>query len=187
MTCINHIYILVQRIPSVKTLAVPKFGVFSSNDMEKVHVAYFIFRVTSGQERITADILQNKSEKISARVSAIIISEGLRGYVILEAEDETAARELIADEPHMKGMLSKPLSDEDLKKMLEVKKVVQEIGINDIVEFVGGPFKGYKAKVLKVEPTKEEITVELMDVAVPIPVTTKSSSAKIVQKAEKVA
>ena len=51
---------------------------------------------------------------------------------------------------------------------------------------MSGPFKGYKAKVIKVEQTKEEITVELMDVAVPIPVTTKSSIARIVQKAEKV-
>lgn len=147
---------------------------------------YFIVRVTSGQERITADILQNKAEKTSSLASSIIIAEGMRGYLILEAEDENAARELIADEPHMKGMLSKPLGEEDLKKMLDAKKVVQDIGVKDIVEFMGGPFKGYKAKVLKVEPAKEEITVELMDVAVPIPVTTKASTAKIVQKAEKV-
>ena len=147
---------------------------------------YFIVRVTSGQERITADILQNKAEKTGSLASSIIIAEGMRGYLILEAEDENVARELIADEPHMKGMLSKPLGEEDLKKMLDAKKVVQDIGVKDIVEFMSGPFKGYKAKVLKVEPTKEEITVELMDVAVPIPVTTKASTAKIVQKAEKV-
>lgn len=110
----------------------------------------------------------------------------MRGYLILEVQDENAARELILDEPHVKGILPKPLSEEDLNKMLEVKKVAQEIGVNDIIEFVSGPFKGYKAKVIKVEHTKEEITVELMDVAVPIPVTTKAGIARIVQKAEKV-
>ncbi len=147
---------------------------------------YFIVRVTSSQERITADILQNKIEKSTIPVYSIILSEGMRGYLILEAQDENAARELILDEPHVKGILSKPLGEEDLSKMLEVKKVAQEISANDIIEFVSGPFKGYKAKVMKVEPTKEEITVELMDVAVPIPVTTKASIARIVQKAEKV-
>lgn len=147
---------------------------------------YFIVRVTSSQERITADILQNKIEKSSIPVYSIILAEGMRGYLILEVQDENAARELILDEPHVKGILSKPLSEEDLNRMLEVKKVVQEIGVNDTIEFMSGPFKGYKARVIKVEPTKEEITVELMDVAVPIPVTTKASIARIVQKAEKV-
>ncbi len=147
---------------------------------------YFIVRVTSSQERITADILQNKIEKSTIPVYSIILSEGMRGYLILEARDENAARELILDEPHVKGILSKPLGEEDLTKMLEVKKVAEEISVNDIIEFVSGPFKGYKAKVMKVEPTKEEITVELMDVAVPIPVTTKAGIARILQKAEKV-
>jgi transcription termination/antitermination protein NusG len=147
---------------------------------------YFIVRVTSSQERITADILQNKIEKTSVPVFSIILAEGMRGYLILEVQDENAARELILDEPHVKGILSKPLSEEDLNRMLEVKKVIQEIGVNDTIEFMSGPFKGYKARVIKVEPTKEEITVELMDVAVPIPVTTKAGIARIVQKAEKV-
>jgi len=147
---------------------------------------YFIIRVTSSQERITADILQNKVEKLAVPVYAIILAEGMRGYLILEAQDENAARALILDEPHVKGILPKPLSEEDLNRMLEIKKVTQEIGVNDIIEFVSGPFKGYKAKVIKVEQAKEEMTVELMDVAVPIPVTTKSSIARIIQKAEKV-
>jgi transcriptional antiterminator NusG len=147
---------------------------------------YFIVRVTSSQERITADILQNKIEKSAVPVYSIILAEGMRGYLILEVQDENAARELILDEPHVKGILSKPLSEEELNRMLEVKKVIQEIGVNDTIEFMSGPFKGYKARVIKVEPTKEEITVELMDVAVPIPVTTKASIAKIIQKAEKV-
>jgi transcriptional antiterminator NusG len=81
-------------------------------------------------------------------------------------------------------MLPTPLGEAELDKMLSVKQSVQEIGINDMVEFMSGPFKGYKAKVRKVDSAKEEITVELMDVAVPIPVTTKSNMARVIQKAE---
>lgn len=147
---------------------------------------YFIVRVTSSQERITAYILQNKVEKSNTAVYSLIIAEGLRGYLILEAENENVARELILDEPHVKGILSKPLTEEDLTKMLAVKKIAQEIGVNDIVEFMSGPFKGYKAKVKKVDSAKEEITVELMDVAVPIPVTTKAGLARVIQRADKV-
>lgn len=147
---------------------------------------YFVVRVTSSQEKITADILENKVSKSTLPIHSIVLVEGMRGYLIVEADSEVATRELIMNEPHVKGMLSKPLSPEELEKMLEVKQHVQVAETNDIVEFLSGPFKGYKAKVMKIDASKDEMTVELMDVAVPIPVTTKSSIARIIQKAEKV-
>ncbi len=149
-----------------------------------VILMYLIVRVTSSQEKITADILENKAQKSNAHVYSIIMPEGMRGYLIIEAESESACRDLIMNEPHIKGMLPTPLGEAELDKMLSVKQSVQEIGINDMVEFMSGPFKGYKAKVRKVDSAKEEITVELMDVAVPIPVTTKSNMARVIQKAE---
>ena len=55
-----------------------------------------------------------------------------------------------------------------------------------MIEFINGPFKGYKAKVLKIDDQKNDLTVELMDVVVPIPITTKISSAKVIQKAKNI-
>jgi transcriptional antiterminator NusG len=145
---------------------------------------YFVIRVTSSQEKITLDILEKKAMKAGLPIYSMILVEGMRGYLIVEAKNEAACRDLIMNEPHVKGMLPKPLSEEELNKMIEIKRSAQEIGVNDVVEFLSGPFKGYKAKVIKVDPTKDEITVELMDVAVPIPVTTKSNTAKIIEKAQ---
>ncbi len=144
---------------------------------------YFVIRVTSSQEKITVDILESKVMKTNLPIYSIVLVEGMRGYIIVEAENEVACRDLIMNEPHVKGMLPKPLSEAELNAMLETKKSAQEISVNDIVEFLSGPFKGYKAKVIKIDQTKDEITVELMDVAVPIPVTTKSNTARVVEKA----
>ncbi|MDE1860175.1 MAG: transcription elongation factor Spt5 [Candidatus Micrarchaeota archaeon] len=147
---------------------------------------YFIIRVTASQEKITADILQNKIGKTTASIYSIIMPYGMRGYIIVEGENEIVIRELILNEPHVKGMLPTPLSEAELDKMLAAKQQVQQISVNDTVEFFTGPFKGYKAKVIKVDSSKEEITVELMDVAVPIPITTKSNMAKIIEHAKEV-
>jgi transcriptional antiterminator NusG len=144
---------------------------------------YFVIRVTSSQEKITVDILESKVMKTNLPIYSIVLVEGMRGYIIVEAENEVACRDLIMNEPHVKGMLPKPLSEAELNAMLETKKSAQEINVNDIVEFLSGPFKGYKAKVIKIDQTKDEITVELMDVAVPIPVTTKSNTARVIEKA----
>jgi transcriptional antiterminator NusG len=83
-------------------------------------------------------------------------------------------------------VLPKELSEDEVKKLIESKSHAIGIEKNDIVEFTTGPFKGYKARVLKMDETKDDITVELMDVVVPIPITTKMNTAKVIQKANKV-
>ena len=54
----------------------------------------------------------------------------------------------------------------------------------DVVELISGPFKGERAKVMRIDENKDELTVELTEVAVPIPVTIKASTIRLHQKAE---
>ena len=60
---------------------------------------------------------------------------------------------------------------------------VLSISKGDVVELVSGPFKGEKARVIKIDTNKDEVTVELTEVAVPIPVTIKANTIKVFQKA----
>jgi len=145
---------------------------------------YFVVKVTSGQERIVANMLQSKAGKGDQKVYSIMIVEGMRGYIIIEAEDELACREFVSKEHNVRGVLSKPLSQEEIDKLVSMPSKAQDIQKGDTVEFSTGPFKGYKAKVLKIDDTKNDMTVELMDVVVPIPITTKISTAKVIQKAK---
>ncbi len=146
---------------------------------------YFAVKVTSGQERIAANMLQNKIARMSdLGIYSILVIGGMKGYIIVEASDEVAIRTFITKEHNIKGVLPKPLSEEDLEKLLSAKKAEQPIAKDDTVEFLSGPLKGYKAKVLKVDEAKGEMTVLLMDVVVPMPITTKMGTAKIVQKAK---
>ena len=145
---------------------------------------YFVVKVTSGQERIVANMLQSKATKGDQKVYSIMIVEGMRGYIIIEAEDELACREFVSKEHNVRGVLSKPLSQEEIDKLVSMPSKAQDIQKGDTVEFSTGPFKGYKAKVLKIDDTKNDMTVELMDVVVPIPITTKINTAKVIQKAK---
>ena len=146
---------------------------------------YFVVKVTSGQERIAANILQNKISKVDLPIYSIIVVEGVRGYIILEAEDEVSARQFVTKGRSIRGVLPKSLSEEEVNKLIEVRSHAVGIEKGDTVEFTTGPFKGYKAKVLKVDDLKDDITVELQDVVVPIPITTKMNTAKVIQKANK--
>jgi len=51
------------------------------------------------------------------------------------------------------------------------KPIIETLGENDIVEVTGGPFKGMRAKVVRVDPSKEEVTVEILEAAFSLPIT----------------
>lgn len=140
----------------------------------------YAYRVTAGQESIVADLLYEKIKKTKiAAINAVVVSPRLKGYILVESSDELEAKRLITNVPHIKGVLHKSMKIDDIREMLESKP--QEIILNrgDLVEIISGPFKGEKAKVVRIDKEKEELTVELVEVAVPIPVTIKLATVKI--------
>lgn len=139
----------------------------------------FAFRVTAGQESIVADLLYEKIKKSNLPIGALIVSPNLKGYLIAESENESDARRAINNVPHVKGILHKTMQIQEIKELLESKPTEIVLNRGDLVEIIAGPFKGEKAKVVKIEKNSEEITVELVEVAVPIPVTIKLNTIKI--------
>ncbi len=132
--------------------------------------------------------MQNKFNRDSTQgVYSITVIGNIRGYIIVEGEREAAVKLFVADVQNVKGVLPTPVQQEEIDRLLSTKTTEQEIDSKDIIEFSSGPFKGYKAKVIKVDPIKSEVTVELMDVVVPIPITTKIDTVKIIQKDKKYA
>lgn len=141
-------------------------------------------RVTSGQEKIIAEILMKKSRAEKLDVYSIVHIENVKGYLFVEAVDENTVVKLIQKVKHIKGFLKRPITVAEIENLVKAEKqpaLIIESG--DIVEMSSGPFKGERAKVLKIDEAKDEITVELIEVAVPIPVTVKSKMVKLFQKA----
>ena len=63
----------------------------------------------------------------------------------------------------------------------QVKKEVN-IQKNDIAEIISGPFKREKCKIARVDHAKEEVVVELLEAAVPIPITVKMDAVKVIRR-----
>jgi transcriptional antiterminator NusG len=146
----------------------------------------YVYRVTTGQEKIILNMLMKKAKKENLKIYSIAHFEDLKGYILTEAEDEISARQAGIKIPHIKGVLEKPMDIKEIDSLIEASKPSSfNISKGDIVELIAGPFKGEKAKVIKVDTNKDEITVELSEVVVPIPVTIKANTVKIFQKVEK--
>lgn len=144
----------------------------------------FVYRVTAGQEKVVLDMLLKKVKKENLKIYSVAHFEDLKGYMIVEAEDELSARQAGLRIPHIKGVLDRPMELKDIEGMIAAAKpAVLSITKGDLVELISGPFKGEKARVIKIDTNKDEVTVELSEVAVPIPVTIKANTIKIFQKA----
>lgn len=128
------------------------------------------------------DFVVSNVQKKKLEVFAVIRPHGMRGYIFLEAEDKTAAEQAAFNVPYARGILPKSIDYEEIEHMLEQVKREISIKQNDIVEIVSGPFKSEKARVTRIDKTKEEVVVELLEAAVPIPITVKMDSVKVIRR-----
>jgi len=142
----------------------------------------FPVRTTVGQESLVVDILNNRIKSETLPIYSISVIPGLKGYVLIEAQDELTVRHAITNTPHVKGhgIVKGAVNVDELNSLLESKPLMQSIKLGAKVELIAGPFKGEKATVLRVNDTKEEVTVELLEAAVKIPVTIKAEHIRII-------
>jgi transcriptional antiterminator NusG len=50
------------------------------------------------------------------------------------------------------------------------------------VEVTGGPFKGMRAKITRVDKAKSEVTLELLEASFTLPITVDSDYVKLVER-----
>jgi transcriptional antiterminator NusG len=144
----------------------------------------FALRTTSNREDQVFDFVTANIEKKGLPIDSIIKAHGMRGYIFVEAENREFAEECYQKVPYARGLLPKPINYQEIEHMLEHVKIQINIIIGDVVEIISGPFKREEAKVTRLDLTKEEVVVELLEAAVPIPITVKMDSVKVIRREE---
>ncbi len=142
----------------------------------------FIIKVTTNKEEKAVDIIAERVNKKKINVFSVSRPHGLRGYVLLEAEDRESAEEAVFNLPYVKGIIGKTIGYEEIKNMVEPSATTVSIKEGDIVEMISEPFKKEKAKVLRIDKQKEEVVVSLLGAVVPLPVTVKIDNVKVVRR-----
>jgi transcription termination/antitermination protein NusG len=139
---------------------------------------FYAIRTTGGQERVVANVLQNKVKSKNIGIYSILLLENFKGYIIVEAPDANVAFQALAGVRHIRGQIRGELPFKDIEGYLIKKPVVTELAIDDTVEVIGGPFKAMKAKITRVDYEKQEATVVLLDSPYQIPVTVDANYLK---------
>jgi len=149
---------------------------------ENITTHIFALRTTANREDQVMDFLTSNCKKKKLAVYSVIRPHGMRGYIFLEADDKRIAEQAAFNVPYARGILPKEIDYSEIEHMLEQVKRDVNIRKNDIVEVISGPFKREKAKITRIDKAKEEVVVELLEAAVPIPITVKMDSVKVIRR-----
>jgi len=141
-----------------------------------------ILKTQMDQEKAVVDSLASKADIGEKDIYAILSPSTLRGYVFVEGMNTDRMRDKPRDIKKARNFLDDVTSFEEIDKYLTPLSTVVGIVEGDLVELINGPFKGEKARVHQIDEAKEEITVELIEAMVPIPVTVKGDSVRVIEK-----
>ena len=142
----------------------------------------YTLKTTANREGQVLDFVVNNVKKKGLNVYSVFHPHGMRGYVFIEAETKDDAQRSYQGVPYAKGLLRAPINYQEVEHMLEQAKAQMNIQNRDIVEIISGPFKGEKARITRIDEQKEEIVLELLESAVPIPITVKLDSVKVIRR-----
>jgi len=142
----------------------------------------FVVKVTTNKEDQAADLIKGRIEKKKLEVYSIIRPHGLRGYIIIEVANTENAERAVFNLPYVKGLIKKQITYKEIETMVKPVAATINIEKGDIVEMLTEPFKREKARVKRINKQKEEVVVELLEAAVPIPVTVKIDNVKVIRR-----
>jgi transcription termination/antitermination protein NusG len=142
----------------------------------------YAFRTLVGQEKNVARLLARNVKNSDLEVNSILVPDTLRGYILVESSSKLDMQDPALKVPNLRGSVEGEITFEEIKSFLNPEPVIASVKKGSIVELISGPFKGEKAKVVRIDESKEEVVLELIEAAIPIPVTVKGDQIRLIQK-----
>lgn len=147
-------------------------------------VSIFVVKTTANQERAVAALLEKAALRGRFDIRSVLVPEELKGYVLVETPHRENIEQAMAGLHHARSVVRGTTTMQDIAHFLVPKAMVTGISEGAVVEVTSGPFKGEKARIKRIDSGREEITVELFDALVPIPVTLRGDHVRVLSKEE---
>jgi len=134
-------------------------------------------RTTRGREKTAINASRSQIKTSDLDIKAVFHPEDLRGYIFIEGSEQ-AIRDLASEVRNINGVIDEEVNVSEIEKYLDEEEEDITLEVGDKVEVISGPFKGEEAKIDRVDEGNREVTIELLDAAVPIPTTVDIDSVR---------
>jgi len=151
----------------------------------KIPTSVFAVRTTAGQEKNVAKMIAIRVEISKLPIKAVLVPEMMKGYVFVEADGPHFVEQAITGVKHVRSRVPGLITFSEVERYIVSKPIIEELGVDDVVEVVGGPFKGMRAKITRIDKSKEEVTLELLEATFTLPITVHADYVRLVERAKK--
>ena len=156
-----------------------------TEEPRKIPTSVFAVRTTAGQEKNVAEMIASRVKTTKLPIKAVLVPEMMKGYVFVEATGPHFVEQVIAGVKHVRSRVPGLVTFSEVERYIVTKPIIEELGPEDVVEIVGGPFKGMRAKITRIDKTKEEVTLELLEATFTLPITVHADYVRLVERAKK--
>ncbi|MFH8132497.1 MAG: transcription elongation factor Spt5, partial [Candidatus Aenigmatarchaeota archaeon] len=101
----------------------------------------FTVKTVVGREEVVLNAIAAKAKSENLDIRALVHPEEIKGYIFVEGEIRDI-ESVVKAIPHVRGIIKRPIEIREIQRFLEPKKAEIELNKGDIVEIIGGPFKG---------------------------------------------
>ncbi|MGC9071995.1 MAG: transcription elongation factor Spt5 [Acidilobus sp.] len=119
---------------------------------------FYALRVVGGNEEKVALLLGERAKALSLDVRSVVYSKDLKGVVFVEVGDVKDLYYLIRGVKGVKGRALQ-VNVNDVIKFVRPTIVSASIEKGQLIQVIGGPFKGMKGKVIEVRKSEVDITL----------------------------
>lgn len=141
----------------------------------------YALRTTTGRENVVLEAIAMRIQTKKIPIKSLFRVEELKGYIFIEGEIDDID-EAIKGIQHVRGKVKHEVKFTEIEKFLIPEKMELKVEEGDVVEIISEPFKGDLAKVTRINKVKNEVTVELLEAAIPLPVTLPINAVRIHEK-----
>jgi transcriptional antiterminator NusG len=130
---------------------------------EKKESKIYAISVVGGYEEKIALIFAERAQTLKLDVRSIVYSEDLKGTVIVEIGDIKDLFYLIRGIKNVKRKRPIAINLQEVVKLLKPLTVLPSLTKGQLVEIIGGPFKGMKGRVVEIYSTRGEADITLLE------------------------
>jgi len=149
----------------------------------KLKQSIIIIKTTIGQEiRIARDIGMKAQSENADYIYSVLVPPDLKGYVFVETLYPDRTMALLRNVRGARNMISGDVDIKEIEIYLTSKPATESLEVGNLVQIIDGPFKNEVARITHIDQARDEITLELQNAVIPIPLTVKADSVRVLDK-----
>ena len=132
----------------------------------------YALKTTVSQEKTVARMIEHRAKSKGYPIYAILVTDSLRGYIFVEGADQLTVEKATQNLRHIRtrAVRGQEVPIDELSNVLIPKPAIEGLDEGDLVEVIDGPFKGSRARIIRIDQSREKVTVELLGGGMAIPI-----------------